>query len=174
MHMWAAKPPHPQPSSSAAQPSSDELPRPRPTSRAAQPASHSSSPRTSADTLLDIEDCIRAADARDYDHWRRKNPQEPRKSVGNLVGHIQSAFRQRFESSAEQPASSAEPRVPLVVLLGWLAEKIKSNGADIDDAKELLREFARDEHRLYRMKQLVATANSMDCLLYTSPSPRDS
>ena len=178
--------------SSAAQPASDELSRPictacpgcgaaqpasdgcfaRPArlfSGAAQPALDATStalqlgtPCASAETLLDIQECICAADARDYHYWRRKNPQEPRKSVSNLVGHIQSAFRQRFESSADQPALIAEPRVPFDILLGWLGDKIASHGADMEDGKELLWELARDEHRLYRMKALAAQANSCD------------
>ena len=126
------------------------------------PSLHSQSRRTSADALLDVQDCILSTDAGDYIHWRKENPQEPGKSVGDLVGHIQNAFRQRFESSGEHPAISSEPRVPFAVLLGWLAEKLRSHGADIEEGKELLWELAGDEHQLYRVRAIVAKANRCD------------
>ena len=46
-------------------------------------------PSTTAETLKEIQECIRAADARNSSPRRRKNDQEQRKFVANLVNHIQ-------------------------------------------------------------------------------------
>ena len=90
-------------------------------SRAAQLASS----HTSLEALETVQERICSARASDYIHWKRKRPQEPRKSVSSLVGHIQSAIRQIFESCAEQQlVVDVKPKVPFVVLLGWLAEKL--------------------------------------------------
>jgi len=70
---------------------------PRTDSRAAQPAYA----QTSLDALVDIEHCIHAANARHFTIWKRDNTFEKRQSCSRLVGHIQSAIRHRFASSAE-------------------------------------------------------------------------
>ena len=81
--------------------------------------------------------------------------------MSNLVEHISSAIRQRFASSAAQPAMQSVPKVPFTVLLAWLSRKAQQRGVDLGDVKELLCEFASEEHRIYRFKQIVAQANSL-------------
>ena len=132
---------------------------PRTDSRASQPAYA----QTSLDALADIEQCIHAADASHFIMWKRDHPYEKRQSCSDLVGHIQSAIRQRFVSSAEQPDQQG---IPLEVLLGALIVKfdnLKSgeHRNSMSAARKLLYEWATDEHRLHRMNLIVEFANTM-------------
>jgi len=132
---------------------------PRTDSRAAQPAYA----QTSLDALVDIEHCIHAANARHFTIWKRDNPYEKRQSCSRLVGHIQSAIRHRFASSAEQPDQQG---IPLEVLLGALIVKFDNlrsaeHRNSINAANKLLYEWATDEHRLHRMNLIVEFANTM-------------
>jgi hypothetical protein len=131
---------------------------PRTDSRASQPAYA----QTSLDALADIEQCIHAADASHFIMWKRDHPYEKRQSCSDLVGHIQSAIRLRFVSSAEQPDQQG---IPLEVLLGALIVKfdnLKSgeHRNSMSAAIKLLYEWATDEHRLHRMNLLVEVANT--------------
>ena len=133
---------------------------PRTDSRASQPAYA----QTSLDALADIEQCIYAADASHFITWKRHHPYEKRQSCSDLVGHIQSAIRQRFACSAEQPD---EQGIPLEVLLGALIVKFDNlkcgpHRNSMSVAIKLLYEWAIDEHRLHRMNLLVGLANTND------------
>jgi len=91
-----------------------------------------------------------------------KESARAQKTTANVVGHIQSAFPQRFENCGKEPTFYVEPKVPFRILLGWIADKIEFHGADVGHGKELLRHLAQDEHRRYRMKTMVEKTNTMN------------
>ena len=120
---------------------------------------------TTLDALLEIKGMIYSARASDYLNWKKAHPNEPRKSAGNLIGHLQVAIRQKFHCSAGstgQSAKSGEPKVPFAVLVGWLVEKMRAHGTDLEDGKELLWDLAQREHHLWRFTQILRKANEME------------
>ena len=124
-------------------------------------AEQSAAPVTSADALEDIENCIRIIDTGVYWRWRSQNSQEPRKTVSNLVGHISSAIRYRFANTGAKPAEDLVPTVPFHVLLAWPCAKGQQRSMDDTQMKELLCEFANDEHQLFRFKNIVEQTNEV-------------
>ena len=148
--------------------------RPAVIGRAAQPAGQSDDKKRAAialpstrDMVLEIKGMIYSASAGDYRSWRKAHPDEPRKSAGNLIGHLQVAIRQKFHSSAGsngQSAKSGEPKVPFAALIGWLVEKMRAHGTDLEDGKELLWDMVQREHQLFRYMEILRKANEMeDC-----------
>ena len=100
---------------------------------------------TTLDALLEIKGMIYSARASDYLNWKKAHSNEPRKSAGNLIGHLQVAIRQKFHcslGSTEQSAESSKPKVPFAVLIGWLVEKMCAHGADLESGRERLWNFA--------------------------------
>ena len=63
-----------------------------------------------------------------------------------------------LQSCAEQPAQQG---IPLRALLGWLIYKLDQHRASTIDAKHILIELAKDEHRLHRMKIMVDVADAL-------------
>ena len=113
---------------------------------------------TSADTLNRIIQCIHAADAEEFASWKTSNPHEKRKSLSNLVGHLQSSIKHALHDSAEQPV---QKELRFEVLAGWLIHKCVQKQAIIYRAKKTLCELAEAEHRLFRLKKMVDKANAL-------------
>ena len=88
---------------------------------------------TSAETLVDIENCIGPIKCSDYWRWLGEHSKEPRKSASFLVGHISSAVESRLESGGDQPGDQSVPKVPFSVLLAWLCVKGEQREIKIDE-----------------------------------------
>ena len=113
---------------------------------------------TSADTLNQIIQCIHAAEAEEFASWKTGNPHEKRKTLSNLVGHLQSSIKQALHDSAEQPVQKG---IRFEVLAGWLIHKCVQKQASIYRAKQKLCELAAAEHRLFRLKKMVDKADAL-------------
>ena len=121
---------------------------------------------TTLDALLEIKGMIYSARASDYLNWKKAHPSEPQKSACNLIGRFQIAIRQKFHSTAGstgQSAKSGEPKVPFAVLIGWLVEKMRAHGTDLEDGKELLWDLAQREHQRSRFTKMFRKVNEMEC-----------
>ena len=136
----------------------------QPASRASEPASSAEQPArmvthsTSMDALNGIRRCIVWADAEDYKSWKISNRHAKRKTINNLVGHLQSSMRAAFHNSAERPV----PRgLPMAVLTAWLILKCDHPGASIAVVKSTLCDLANAEHRLFRMRGMFDKADSL-------------
>ena len=105
---------------------------------------------TSADTMNQLIQCIHAAEAEEFASWNTGNPHEKRKTLSNLVGHLQSSIKQALHDSAEQPVQKG---IRFEVLAGWLIHKCVQKQASIYRAKKTLCELAEAEHRLFRLKK---------------------
>ena len=81
---------------------------------------------TSMDAMNRIMECIRVADAEDYMAWEANNPDAKRKTLSNLVGHVQSAMKQIVQSYAEQ---FVEKRVTLGILISLMLVKCDQHHA---------------------------------------------
>ena len=132
-------------------------------SRASEPASSAEqrarmvTHSTSMDALNGIRRCILGADAEDYKSWKFRNRHAKRKTISNLVGHLQSSMRAAFHNSAEPPV----PRgIPMEVLTAWLILKCDLPGASIAVVKSTLCDLAYAEHRLFRMRAMVDKADA--------------
>ena len=136
----------------------------QPASRASEPASSAQQPArirthsTSMDALNGIRRCIVWADAEDYKSWKISNPYAKRKTISNLVGHLESSIRAAFHNSAEPPV----PRgIPMEVLTAWLILKCDLPGKSIAVVKSALCDLANAEHRLFRMRAMVDKADAL-------------
>jgi hypothetical protein len=110
----------------------------------------------SNDVVLRMQGSISSADANDYARWINDNP-TARKTLSNLVGHIQVSMRHAFQSSAEQPAPKG---IPFSVLVGWLLWKCHSrNQASIKDA---LHDLAVAEHRFFHVSQMAEKGDKLN------------
>ena len=127
-------------------------------SSAAQPPKIFAEP-TTIDALLRMQEIIFAADVQDYVNWKLHNAQSTRKTLSNLVGHIQAAMRHSFQCSAEQPAPQG---IPFRVLIGWLLFKCDSHSASVVNAKQLLYDLAKDEHRVFRVSKMVEKTDELN------------
>ena len=116
-------------------------------SSAAQPAT-----ATSVDVLHEMKDCILSANPQSFERWRANNPQFARKTLSGLIGHIQSAIRHGFESSAEQPVQQG---IPFIILIGWLLFKVQKQNVSVEGARDILFEMVHDEHRLFRITKMA-------------------
>ena len=98
----------------------------QPASRASEPASSAEqrarmvTHSTSMDALNGIRRCIVWADAEDYKSWKFRNRHAKRKTISNLVGHLQSSMRAAFHNSAERHVLRG---IPMEVLAAWLILK---------------------------------------------------
>ena len=99
----------------------------------------------SMDALNGIRRCIVWADVEDYQRWKISNPYAKRKTISNLVGHLQSFMRAAFHNGAERPF----PRgIPMEVLTAWLILKCDLAGASIAVVKTTFCDLAKGEHHL--------------------------
>ena len=95
---------------------------------------------TSADTLNRIIQCIHAADAEEFASWKTGNPHEKRKTLSNLVGHLQSSIKHAFHDSATPPV---QKELRFEVLAGWLIHKCVQKQASIYRAKKTVVRVSR-------------------------------
>ena len=121
--------------------------------RAAQPASS-----LSTDVLNNMQDAIKIFTAQEYLDWKRKHPHAQRKTLANLVGHIDTAMKHAFHCSVEQRAQRG---IPFEALIGWLICKCDKNAERIQDAKSILCVLAEDEHRVWRMQTILEQADDI-------------
>ena len=133
-------------------------------SRASQPASSAEqrarmvTHSTSMDALNGIRRCILWADAEDYKSWKFRNRHAKRKTISNLVGHLQSSMRAAFHNSAERHVPGG---IPIKVLTAWLILECDHPGASIAVVKSTLCDLANAEHCLFRMRGMLDKAESL-------------
>ena len=136
----------------------------RPANRTSELASSAEQPArmlahsTSMDALNAIKQCILSADAEYYNNWKISDPYLKRKTIINLVGHLQSSMKAALHFSAVQPVSQG---IPIEVLTAWLIFKCDHTGASIATVRNTLCDLANAEHRLFRMKGMVDKANAL-------------
>ena len=125
-------------------------------------------------SLAYVTDIILRTDAEEVEAWRKRNSHHPRRTSTSIVGHISSSVRWFFSSSAAQPAMQVEcGSVPLKVLCGWLQAKAEERRVHDCDVKKLLCEFVREEHTLWRFKQILARAAESSAVNMTAEGVAD-